>query len=331
VATYILDFGVANAGATPVFLVFENADTGVAITPPAITERASGQGAYQFDVTWSTPSIETIWYKASVNGAELSATINADTIAAGQGTGSTGAASSPWLWTAGNIINSVAVEVGLDEASDPYASPDKNFVQMRTLLRSVGHELWLSRDWKALIKEATYTGDGTSTLFNLPADFGRMVDDSGWNRTAMSPFDLLSSQGWQGLQAWTSVSNLTVLYRIAGNRMQFFTAPALNEALHHDYVSRYVVISSGGIAPDLYQASASGDTFALEPLMVKALLKVKWQDAKGRDSSAARQEYLLAYEGAASNEPAQMLYLGGPRREFKRIDGGNVPDTGYGA
>lgn len=329
-ARYILDFGSANAGGSPTFLDFVNADTWATVTPPTISESPAASGAYYFDWDWTQTSVTSIWYKATLSGLELSDTINSNTVAAATGAGGTGAASVAWLWTAGNIINTVAVEVGLDEATDPYASTDRNFVQLRTLLRSAGHELWQARDWKALVKEASYTGDGTSTLFNLPADFGRMCDDSGWDRAGQTPFDLLSSQGWQHLQAWTSVADLTVMYRIAGNRMQFYAAPALADVLYHDYISRYWVASDGASTGDLYEPSTSGDRILLEPLLIVKRLKVAWLEAKGRDSTSARQEYAQAFESAASNEPAQKLYMGGPRTGWKRIGNDNLPDGGYG-
>lgn len=329
---YILDFGSGNAGLTPTFTDFVDADTWVSITPPTIVEAPAGDGAYYFDFSWTGTTSTSIWYKATVAGVELSDTINSTSVAAATGAGGTGAASVGWLWTAGNIINTVAVEVGLDEASDPYASTDRNFVRLRTLLRSVGHELWLSRDWEALTKEASYTGDGASTLFNLPADFGRMKDGSGWNRTNSQPLDgPLSSQQWQYLQAWTSISDIEVMFRITQNRMQFYAAIPTGEVVYHDYISRYWVASDGAASPDKMQPTASSDLVMLEPLAVMRLLKVKWLEAIGEDSTAARQEFAIAYQGAAANEPAPVLHLGGPRIKGRFINGANVPDTGYGS
>jgi hypothetical protein len=328
---YILSFGTANAGQVPTFTDFVNADTWAAVTPPTIVEAPSASGTYYFDYAWSDPTITSIWYIAECNGLQLDDTINATTVAAASGAGGTGAASVPWLWTAGNIINTVAIEVGLDQVADPYASTDKNFIQLRTLLRSVGHELWMAREWKALVKEASYTGDGTSTLFNLPVDFGRMVDGSGWRRTDQQPMGgPISSQDWQFLNAWTSSADLTILHRIVGNRIEFHTAIASTLVVYHDYTSRYWVASSGAASPDLYEPSTSSDTVMLEPVLVARLLKCKWLEAKGRDSTSARQEYQQAFEGAAGNEPAPTLNMAGPRARFRYLNWQNVPETGMG-
>ena len=62
-----------------------------------------------------------------------------------------------WLQTAGDIVNAVAVDVGLDEASDPFASSDRAFVRLCSLLNGAGQELCLSRDWAALTRQGTFT------------------------------------------------------------------------------------------------------------------------------------------------------------------------------
>ena len=188
------------------------------------------------------------------------------------------------------------------------------------------------RDWAALVKQASFTGDGSSTLFNLPADWGRAKDQSGWDRTNAKPMQgPLSSPQWQYLKAWTSSSNVTILYRIVGNRMEFYTAPANGDVIYCDYLSRYWVASDGASTGDKYQPSASGDVVLLEPMAVTRLLKCKWLEAIGEDSTAARQEFLLAFDGAASNEPAPVLSMAGPSIMFPRIGVQNLPDTGYGA
>jgi hypothetical protein len=328
----VFDLGNANTGLSPVFTDFVNADTGVAVTPPAISEAPWGNGAYLFDFDWATTTATSIWWKVIEAGVELSDTINSTTIAAATGAGSTGAASQPWLDTAGNIINRVATEVGLREVADPYASQDPAIIRLRNLLRSAGAELILGKDWTTLVKEATYTGDGASTVFNLPPDFLRMKGDSGWRRADNTPFGgPISSQEWQALKAWTSTVELTVMFRLVGARIEFFTAPETGVVLYHDYVSRYWASTTGAAQADLLYPTASSDKVMLEPQLLVALLKAKWLEAIGDDSSVARSEFGAAYEGAASTEGARTLSLVGPRTKQRFIDGWNAPETGYGS
>lgn len=327
---YVLDFGSANAGTSPTFSVFRNADTLANITPPTITE--SSNGLFYFDWDWTSTTATSIFYKASVAGVELSDVITSDaTNVTASGVASGGAAAMPWLWTAGQIINTAAVECGLSEVVDPYASTDAFFIRLRTLLKTLGHELMGARDWKTLVKEWTVTGDGTTTIFNLPSDFLRPVNDSQFNRSNQWPTGLISSQHWQALKATTLSSTVRTLYRIVQGRIQFYAAPASGAVIAGDYVSRFWAKTEGAATADLYEPADSGDSVMYEPnLMVKGL-KLKFLLATNQDATAAAEEYRVAFEAAAGTEPAQILDLNGGLQEDRLIDAYNLPITGWGA
>jgi hypothetical protein len=53
---------------------------------------------------------------------------------------------------ANEILNRVAVEVGLDPVADPYSTEDSAFIQLRFLINSVGVDLSLLHDWNFLVK-----------------------------------------------------------------------------------------------------------------------------------------------------------------------------------
>jgi hypothetical protein len=236
-----------------------------------------------------------------------------------------------WMQTAGTIINAAAVEVGLDEVADPYASTLTHYKQLRGLLNQCGEELVNARDWKVLVSEMTITGDGVNSLFALPDDFARMVNGSGWRRADQEPLgNPLTSQEWQYLKAYSGSITMTVLHRIVGAQIQFYTVPALASEVKADYISRYWVASDGATAGDLLRPVDKDDTILFEPLLVKRLLKVKFLEAKGFDSAAAREEYRIAYEGAAAQEPGQVIHLG-DRGGVPFVSPLNLPDTGFGS
>jgi hypothetical protein len=324
---YVLDFGSANAGGSPAFTVFRNADTLANIAAPALTE--VGSGLFYFDWDWASTTATSIVYQAVEDVVELSDVITSDAITTASGVGAGGAASTPWLDTAGQIINTVAVEVFGTETGDPYASTDANFIRLRTLLKASGRELVGARDWKVLVKGCTITGDGVTSTFNLPADFLRMVDDTGWNRGTKFPIGLVSSRGWQHLQARSLSGSVSTLYRIVQGQMQFYEAPAAAGVIGFDYVSLFWVKSDGAASADQYVPSASGDVVMLEPHLVSRALKVKFLDTTGQDSGAARQEYQAAFEAAAGTEPARTLSLNGGGGD-PLLSSANLPATPWG-
>jgi hypothetical protein len=322
---YVLDFGSANAGSAPTFGTFKNADTLADIAAPSIVE--IGSGLFYFDYSWSSPSISSIVYQASVAGVELSDVISSDQVTTGAVSAGTGAGINSWLWTAGQVLNMAATEVGLSEASDPYSSTNAVFVQLRSMLKMAGMELCQARDWLVLVKEATLTGDAATTTFALPSDFLRMKEESGFDRGTSWAFrGPTSSKEWQRLKASGTIPTLQPLYRVQQGRMVFYEAPAVG-TLAYEYVSRYWVASDGAASADSYFPAASGDKVLFDPLMLVRIVKSKFRVAKGFESQADYDEtFRQAVESAAGLDPAPVLSLGGSPSGERFIDTDNLPE-----
>jgi hypothetical protein len=325
---YWLDFGDGTEGQSPTFLVWKNADTGADLVAPAISE--SGEGLYYFEWAW-TAAASSISFKAVVLGIELSDVIGSTSVSTASGVASAGAAIPAWAPTAKDVINAVAIDCGLSEYADPYASTDANAIRLRTQLRKAGQALISAREWKHLVRELTITGDGTTTLFTPPADFLRMVDGSAFNRGTRWSLGLLTSQGWQALQATALTSSVRTLYRIVQGRIQFYTAPAAAAVVASDYVSRYWAATSGATSADLFYPTASTDRVLFDSPLAEAALKVRFLQSTGQDSSGALAEYQAAFEAMAGTEPAPVLSLSGGSGPIDRlVDGLNFPITGIG-
>ena len=102
------------------------------------------------------------------------------------------------LAPANEILNRVAAEVGLAPVSDPYASTDSNFIQMKYLLNSAGEELSIAHQWEFLNKTFSFTTASTDTgSYDLPDDFLSMVQQTGWDKSTRTPLaGALSPQEW---------------------------------------------------------------------------------------------------------------------------------------
>ena len=90
----------------------------------------------------------------------------------------------PRFQSANDIINKVAVTVGLQRVTDPVASADENFVQLRSLLNDAGEEMVEIHPWQVLRREINFvTSSSDSGKYPLPDDFGYMIEQTGWDRT----------------------------------------------------------------------------------------------------------------------------------------------------
>lgn len=153
--------------------------------------------------------------------------------------------------TAQTIINEAAVEVGLSASSDVYASTDPNFIQLRGLLQSVGQDLWRMKSWTQLQQVYTFTTIADQARYDLPADFGWMLEQTGWNRSNQLPLGgPLSPQEWEFLKARLVGLTLSVLFRPINQQLWLFpdTDTPADFNIAFEYASRYWVIPSGTVA-----------------------------------------------------------------------------------
>lgn len=150
--------------------------------------------------------------------------------------------------TAGNLINDAAVELGLSSTSDAYASTDANFVRLRTLLKSLGRELWRLRQWTYLQQIHTFITVSGTPRYALPTDFGSLIDQTMWNRTARLPAGaFLSPQEWEYLRAQMTGVTINVIPRLTQNQLWLFPDASTpgSYVLAYEYVSKFWVTPSG--------------------------------------------------------------------------------------
>jgi len=238
---------------------------------------------------------------------------------------------------AGEIINRAAVDVGLISVTDPFSSTNEGFTQMAGLLNSACRELSAMFEWEELTKEFTFntTTDVTSGYADLPADYDRFIEATGWdldNNVAVA--GPLTAQQWAYLKGRNLASNtIYVTYRINNAKIQIYPEPPPSDVdCSFRYISRYFVKPDGESAATTDYATASNDTIILDPLLVQKLLVVKFLNAKSLNSSSAMAEFEnILRNRLGVNKGAQTLNIGGLGGAYPYLSGlRNLPDTNYG-
>ena len=239
--------------------------------------------------------------------------------------------------TANVIINRVAIEVGLSQVADPVADADKAFEQLTGLLTAAGQELVELHQWQVLRQEIQFTtvvpsDDG---VYDLPDDFSYMIDQSGWDQTNNAPITgPLSPQDWSYLVGRDLVSQtIYASFRIVENKLELFPQPPANGiVMRFEYISRYWIQQAGENAPDEDTIQIGTDVVLYEPILIIKFLKVKFLEAKGFDSSAARLEFETIFNSRTGKDVgAPILNAGSNSRTFPYLHPyRNIGDTGYG-
>lgn len=237
--------------------------------------------------------------------------------------------------TAANIINDAAVELALisSDVADPYASSDINLVQLVRHLKSLGQDLVRDYQWTHLQRQHTFNTVAGVDTYQLPTDFQRFIDQTGWNRTQRMPLiGPVSPQGWQQLQVMTSAGVVDIMYRIVGDQLKLFPAPQADDTISYEFISDLWVSHVGDTEP-LTNAPVSGaEQLWFDRRLLVCGVKLRWLRAKGFDTTAAQDDYDRALSRAQGGDGvAPVLNLN--RQPFtanRALDLANVPETGFG-
>jgi hypothetical protein len=245
--------------------------------------------------------------------------------------------------SAGDLINRVAVSVGLQRTADPFASSDPAYVQLCTLATECGDDLVQENDWQQLQRtESFVTMVGDTGLYPLPDDFSYMIEQTGWQQGAPgAAYPLLgpaSAQWWSYLEA-SQLYTVTIYawFRIAEGLLQLWPQPpAPDIPIAYKYISRTWVLdgTSSPTAP-VYKNSlqTSSDTPLFEPILFLKKLKLAFLQAKGFDTAKAEDEYRAALDSWTGKDvSAPILSLTSRQHGSRFLDSYvNVPETGYGS
>lgn len=239
------------------------------------------------------------------------------------------------LLSANDILNRVAAEVGIAPVIDPYASLDPSFVKMKYLLNTAGEELCYIHQWEFLTRShnilTTVTDSGT---YDLPPDFGYMINQTGWERNNNVPLGgPLTAQEWTYLIGRDLASHtLYASFRISEGSFNILPSPPpVNLDINFEYISKDWVRS--GTEPFTYSDSVTVGT--QKPLydrtLISRYLKVKYLEAGGFDTTKAQDDFTQCFSFLAGKDKgAAVINAGRSSRGIPYLSGYNVPDTGFG-
>lgn len=233
---------------------------------------------------------------------------------------------------AGDIINAAASECGLTAVADPFASSDPAFVQLVSICTTAGQELLGLHDWQKMTKEHSFVTT-TAVEANLPDDFGYMIDQTQWDRTAGFPLGgPLSPQNWAYREgSLVGDSTIYVCFRIQEGVMKMLPDPmTAGKTIAFEYISRnWVLAVDGTTYKD--EVTAADDTVLYESIVMIKFLKLRFLEAKGFDTTAATDQFgnvFMQWTGRDISAP--VLNMAG-RRGYPYLGHRNIPETGYGS
>ena len=214
--------------------------------------------------------------------------------------------------TVQSIVDRACNELGLPTNSLDPGLIDQIGQQSLALVNALGDDILRAHDWQFLEATATFVGDGSTSEFDMPADFGRIVNQTTWSTTNRMPMDgPLTAQQWGWCQFGIVSVGLIYRYRILGNKLAVFPTPGLGEEIKFYYIKKNWAIAANGTTPIDEVTSGAETPLFDRSLMIKGLKARLWAQ-KGFDTTALAQEFNDELSGyKAQDQGAPVLRLAG--------------------
>lgn len=226
------------------------------------------------------------------------------------------------------IVNAAQSRLNLPISSTVVGNTSQTQKQLLAIANAEGIDTADAFAWQNLITEATFTTTATETQTNatFASDFGWIVQDTFWDRTATLPVrGPLSPSEWQAIKAQSSPV-AEPRFRIRGNTILFNPAPAAGHTCAYEYVSKNWCRSSGGTDQSLWAADTDVPKLP-ENVMVLGIIW-RWKEAKELDYAEAYNTWFEARARAAARDGAKKkMSIVGP---VGRVRGrGTIPEGNW--
>jgi hypothetical protein len=182
------------------------------------------------------------------------------------------------------VVQKVCPVVGVmvPQAVFPGISSNRTMQEMVTLANEVAQTIaYDHREWTTLKTKATFTGDGVSEAFNLPANYKRMLLKSNvWrSRQTMAPMRFIPDlDEWMQRRAMGHV-DLYSEWTIYGGQMHIQPILPAAETATFNYLDKNcIALASGGYGDEFM---SDLDTFRLDERVLKLGMIWRWKSQKG--------------------------------------------------
>lgn len=239
--------------------------------------------------------------------------------------------------TADAIINRAAILCSLAPVTDTFASPDPNFILLRALLDLSGQSLAREHPWTQLQREYEMVTTGAE-VYALPSDFNAMLNQTQWVVNGIGGAQPLAGpatpQQWSQLVSSADpTAGIYLWFRPQEGKLRVFPIEA-GTPIRFEYMSRAWVVAADDSTTRRDHALLPSDMVLYEPLLIEQRLRLEFLQARGFDTTKAKDDYLQIYSSIAGQDggaPVLSMSADGAYGGHNRLVGWrNTPDSGYG-
>lgn len=211
-------------------------------------------------------------------------------------------------------LQSAAVRLVSRKPAAFFSSTNTLEVELCDLVTEAGKDIADAHDWRALTELATFTGDGSTTAFDLPSDYERMptgqeVHSGSWEtwryvraKDLNEWQDIISDIGIPHPGAWIML----------GGQFQVYPAIPSGDVAKFYYTSKNFALSDGETPKDAF--SVDTDTFRLDDRLLVLNLIWRWRQMKRLEYAEDMANYERALAGKIKDDKGARVIATGLRR-----------------
>jgi len=193
-----------------------------------------------------------------------------------------------------------------------------------------GTTVVLNREATSAATTSTFTF--SKVLFDKPSGFDRQIDRTHWDKDQR--WELLGPETEQQsnwLRSGYIATGPRVRYWWEGNQIRIWPPLGANRTLSLSYLSKHWVAATGSAIGSKQYFTADTDTCIFPDALMHSLIRLKYFQVKGLDTSARKLEYNRQLDVAKSYDAGNRTLSMAPTQSDILIGWENVPDSGYGA
>lgn len=202
------------------------------------------------------------------------------------------------------IVQDAMVLCGLARPSIAYASTDQTVIEFIAQSQIAGDYEARERTWRKRKKLGTFTGDGTTTEFDWPADFDRpMTGNPIWMTDWLKrPLQRVTDEQMMSAKI-ANVAFFAPIWRPFDDGVEFYPALGDDKVVNFEYRSRYWIATSGGTA----QARWTADTNVsqIDEHVITLSTVWRWKASKGAPYAEDHRNWQFAASQASAADAAK--------------------------
>lgn len=189
-------------------------------------------------------------------------------------------------------------------------------LEMCDLVNEVATDVAKYQDWQGITIVASFIGDGATTVFDLPADYDRMLQASRVQDTASwahgyHAYDSIDAFTFDEARDFKGLPGGWIIY---GGQLHFSPAPNAGATIRFPYITKNIALAESTAPKDAFTADT--DVFRLPERLLTLGLVWRWRENKKLDATGDQEALIKALDEYAAKDRGAVVVRRNSRRHI---------------